>query len=527
MHYRLADRISAILIISVSLLAGCASPKPITGGPADTAPPEIIAEESTPNQQVNFNEDEIVLTFNEWVSLMDVYNQLVISPPMPDEPEIKQKGKSVIIELPDSLRESTTYTINFGSAIADRNEGNVLDNYVFVFSTGPDLDSIRLSGTVIDAVALKPADGVWVMLYTTGEDSAVYKRKPDYVARSNKEGKWSMSFLPAATFMVAALKDENVNFLYDQEAEYFGWLDEPVYTGAVTGELPPIYIFPREKRTIVKEVIHVVPGWMKIVVDAPLPKPIPDLLPAIDDAVTLWDGDTLHVWYAPDKNYSGYVLLDNDSTLVKASTQTSMQTRPVSIRMVSGRLKPGGEAIFALNTPVVSIDTNLVRLQVDSTSFIPVQIERDSDDIRRFLIRAPWMTEKRNPLIFYPGAVTDIWGRVNDTVRHSVIVSSAEQFGDLFMTIDGLDSTKQYILRLKEGEQIIDTFVVEEKSMTRLVKMGLLPAKYTIEVIEDLNRNGVWDTGNYDRRRQPEKKLIFNPENLRAGWEQEVKMTWK
>ena len=142
MHYHLAERITAILIISVSILAGCASPKPITGGPSDATPPEIIAEESTPNQQVNFNADEIVLTFNEWISLKDVYNQLVISPPMPDEPEIKQKGKSVIIELPDSLREQTTYTINFGGAIADLNEGNVLDNYVFVFSTGPVLDSV-------------------------------------------------------------------------------------------------------------------------------------------------------------------------------------------------------------------------------------------------------------------------------------------------------------------------------------------------------------------------------------------------
>src|SRR5687767_2314198 len=126
-----------LLLASVFVLSNCASPKPITGGPADKVPPEIIAEASTPNQQVNFQEKEIVLLFNEWVVLKDVYNQLVISPPMPEEPEVKQKGKAVIIELPDSLRPATTYTINFGSAITDLNEGNVLENYVFVFSTGP------------------------------------------------------------------------------------------------------------------------------------------------------------------------------------------------------------------------------------------------------------------------------------------------------------------------------------------------------------------------------------------------------
>src|SRR5688572_11669522 len=101
-------------IATVLIISSCASPKPLSGGESDTAPPVIIEEESTPNQQTNFKENQVVLTFDEWVALKDVYSQLVISPPMPDEPEIKQKGKSIIIDLPDSLREETTYTINFG-----------------------------------------------------------------------------------------------------------------------------------------------------------------------------------------------------------------------------------------------------------------------------------------------------------------------------------------------------------------------------------------------------------------------------
>ena len=191
-------------VVSVS---HCASPKPLVGGPKDEKPPTVIEEESTDNEQINFTGDRIVITFDEWIVLKDVYSQLVISPPMPDEPEITQKGKSVIIELPDSLRRETTYTINFGNAITDLNEGNPVENYVFVFSTGSVLDSNSVSGTVVDAVTLQPVDDIWVMMYFTGRDSAVYKNKPDYIARSDEKGLWSIKFLPVDSFHLLQLID--------------------------------------------------------------------------------------------------------------------------------------------------------------------------------------------------------------------------------------------------------------------------------------------------------------------------------
>src|SRR5688500_1476411 len=160
---------AAVVSLIMFLLICCASPKAPTGGPADKTPPRIIEEESTPNKQTNFRENEIVMTFDEWVNLKDVYSQLVISPPMPDEPEIRQRGKAVIIELPDSLRENTTYTINFGDAITDLNEGNILDNHVFVFSTGSTLDSNRMNVIVMSAVDLKHVNKIWMMMYYNGE----------------------------------------------------------------------------------------------------------------------------------------------------------------------------------------------------------------------------------------------------------------------------------------------------------------------------------------------------------------------
>jgi hypothetical protein len=504
----------------------CASPKSPTGGAKDETPPAVVESASTPNKQTNFHEKEITIVFDEWVTIKDILSQLVVSPLMPHEPEVKQKGKGIIIKLPDSLREETTYTINFGNSIADLNEGNVLENYAFVFSTGSVLDSAKLSGIVTDAQSLKPADGVWVMLYPAGEDSAVYKRKPEYLTKTNKEGKWSLENLRTDSFNIVALKDQNLNFLYDQDGESIGWLDEIIYTDLPFEVLPAIWIFPRENRIAVKEVIHEAPGWMKVVVMSPDPKPVPEFVPIIENSLTVWDKDTLHIWYDPQKNYTGLAILSGDTTRIRTSQNPSLATRHTEIKLTSGRLRPGLPAAFISNVPITSIDTSKMTLYHDSLGNIAFEVERDKIDSRRFSVAAPWIGATKYHLTFLPGAISDFWGRSNDTIRQPVVITGADQYGDLMMTIDGLDSTKQYILFLKEGEQIIDTFVILHQTGAHLTKKGLLPGKYILEMIEDLNNNGTWDTGDYDQRRHAEKKKIFTPESLRAGWEQEVKLSW-
>jgi hypothetical protein len=512
------------LIFPLFILA-CASPKAPTGGPKDEAPPAIVEAESTPNKQTNFHEKEIVITFDEWVTLKEIYSQLVVSPPMPHNPEIKQKGKALIIKLPDSLRSETTYTINFGNSITDLNEGNVLENYAFIFSTGNVLDSLRLSGAVINAQTLKPADGVWVMLYPIELDSAVYKYKPDYVAKTNKDGLWSMSNIRAGNFQVFALKDENLNFLYDQETELFGWLDSTINTLLVS-TLSDIWVFPREKRPVIKDIFHMSPGWMKVVVESPYPKPLPEFLPAIDNVMTIWDRDTLHVWYNPEKNYTGYAILGPDSSQIRISQNQPLHKRNANIRMTSGRLHPSSAATFFSQIPLSIFDTSRMILSHDSIDNIPFQVDIDGTDTRKFSVRAPWIGQARYNFRLLSGAVTDIWQRSNDSMTFSIVVTGADQYGNLNMTIDGLDSARQYVGLIKEGDQIRDTFVVSHQGQVKVTKAGLLPAKYTIEIFEDLNENGIWDTGTYDLRRQPERKKFFTPEQLRAGWDLEVMMTW-
>lgn len=518
--------VGSMLLGVMVFLASCASPKPPTGGLQDKEPPKIVESESTPNHQTNFHEQRIMLTFDEWFTLKDVFSQVVISPLMPHDPDIKQKGKSVIITLPDSLREETTYTINFGSAIADLHEGNILQNYAFVFSTGSVLDSAQLSGRIINAVTLAPADGVLVMLYPTGEDSAVYLRKPEYVSRTNKEGKWSLSNIRADSFDVVALKDENLNFLYDQDNELFGWFDHTIYTLTPKGVLPDISIFPKEKTIALRDVSQPLTGWMKLTIEGPAPKPLPLLVPSPEDAVTVWDNDTLQVWYSPKMAYDGKAILGTDTIRIRPTTIPAA-TQKLTLQSISGRLHPNASAVFTSRVALMHFDTSKIILLDDSSRVMTYDIHIDSVDRRMLIMDARWRPNARHALTLLPGALRDAWDRTNDTIRQSIIVNTTDQFGDLTIVVDGLDSMRSYVLLVKSGEKAVLTFRIDGQSTTRLHSGPMAPGKYGIEVIEDRNHNGIWDTGDYRKRRQPERKRLYTPEPMRAAWELETTVTWQ
>ncbi|MDQ3018006.1 MAG: hypothetical protein M3R25_14940, partial [Bacteroidota bacterium] len=399
--------------------------------------------------------------------------------------------------------------------------------FVYVFSTGPVLDSIKLSGKVIDAVTLKPAATSWVMLYPLGEDSAVYKRKPDYIGKVDKDGKWTISYLRADSFNVVALKDENLNFIYDQDSELIGFLEKPIYTGDSTGVLQDIYLFPTIKRTGVSEVIIVADGWLKLVVNAQGEKPFPLFTPAIDTIATRWDGDTLNIWYPRAKAYAGKVILGTDTTNIRASTAEPVNNPKIKLAQPSPRIHPNGNVNFKSEVPLKEIDSDKIELRIDSSALLPFTIERSTQDARIFTIESDLVESARYFITFLPGALTDIWDRQNDTIRSSVVINALDQYGDLTMVIQGLDSTQQYVIRLKDGENLVDIFVVENIKETTIKRNALPPAKYTIEIIEDRNRNGIWDTGEYSVRRPAELKMTFATDPLRAGWELEAKMVWK
>jgi hypothetical protein len=210
------------------IVINCAKVGTITGGPKDVDPPEMLGS-SPPINSTNFKEKKIVIFFNEFLQLKDINQQFNISPPLKKKPLIWLKGKSVVIQYSDTLKENTTYTLSFGNSITDNNENNVLQNFEFSFSTGNYLDSLCIQGKILDAFTLKPnADQIIMMLYSNLADSAPIKEAPLYTGRANKEGYFSINNIRQGIYKLYALKDKNFNFRYDPVSEAIGFIDTAI-----------------------------------------------------------------------------------------------------------------------------------------------------------------------------------------------------------------------------------------------------------------------------------------------------------
>lgn len=213
------------------LLSACAVQDSPKGGPKDTTPPEVL--KSVPaNNSVNFSDDRIILTFNEFVTLKEINNQLVVSPPVIETPEFIMRGKNMTMKFMEPLRENATYNFFFGDAIVDITEANPLTAYNFSFSTGPVLDSLSIKGKLMDAFTLQPVEGGFVMLYDSIYDSVPYLQRPYYLAKTNKNGEFILNNLRDSKYLIFALSDINSNYLYDLPTENIAFNDSlitPLY----------------------------------------------------------------------------------------------------------------------------------------------------------------------------------------------------------------------------------------------------------------------------------------------------------
>lgn len=216
--------IAVVTGVSIFVFSKCAKQVAPVGGPKDTIPPVLIRSDP-PNYSVNFNSDEVELEFNEFIQFNELQQQFLSSPPFEEDPDIQLKGKGFQIEFNEPLRDSTTYTLNFGNAVTDFREGNPLRNFKYVFSTGSVLDSLQVGGRITGALNLKPRENVLVMLYEELNDSVPYNKIPDYVSRTNEDGSFLISNIREDTFKIFALGDENSNYLYDNIQEPIAFQD--------------------------------------------------------------------------------------------------------------------------------------------------------------------------------------------------------------------------------------------------------------------------------------------------------------
>lgn len=526
-----------ILLFSFLLMmgAGCATQIAPKGGPKDERPPALDSLKSTPNLQTNFEKKRIELSFDEWIQLNDVFNQVVVSPPLDKRPKIVLRGRTVRFEFDEEevLKEKTTYTINFGEAVKDLTEGNVAKDLRYVFSTGDFIDSLEVRGRVMDAFTNKASENVLVMLYDNLADSVVRKERPYYFAKTDKQGNFRIQNVKAGDFKVFALIDQNFNYLFDLENEQIAFLDDFITLNDSARIQLQLLLFEETKALQIIEEDTEQYGKVKLGFNQ---KP-QDLQLSYQDVgqrvVYEYDKDTLNVWYhnTSDRTWGLYVQQDTsffDTIMVKPQLRADFE-KTAKLQLIGAPASthnPARPFEFFFNYPLLALDTSKFTIYEDSIgNRLTGTYTLDSVQQKLLKIDFPWKESKTYLLQLLPGAVEDIYGFQSDTITHSFLVNAMKTYGNMKITVEGLVAEKDYVLQLFSANDVL----IEEMYLTGTASFSkdfaTMPVgEYKLSLIEDTNGNGRWDPGNYDEKRQPEKIYLKQTEKLRANWDLEVSM---
>ena len=209
---------SYLLPLTFYLFTSCARMGSPDGGWYDDTPPQVI--NTTPaDKSTNIKAKKIVIQFNEFIKLEDAQNKVIVSPPQLEQADVKAAGKRIVVQLKDSLKENTTYTVDFSDAISDNNEGNPMGNYTYSFSTGPNIDTMEVSGYVLNAEDLEPVKGILVGLYSNLSDTIFRKEPMIRVSRTDGSGHFTVKGVAHGTYRCYALQDADGDFVYSQKSE--------------------------------------------------------------------------------------------------------------------------------------------------------------------------------------------------------------------------------------------------------------------------------------------------------------------
>ena len=247
-------KLPALLMLMI-VVYSCASMGTPDGGPYDEEPPKFIRSSPKPYATNNKNK-KIAIEFDEFIKLEKTSEKVVVSPPQLEQPDIKASGRRVLVNLMDSLKPNTTYTIDFSDAIVDNNEGNPLGNYAFSFSTGEAIDTLEVSGNVLAAADLEPVKGMMVGLHADLSDSAFVKKPFDRVSRTDSRGRFTIRGIAPGKYHIFGLMDGNQNYLYDSKTEMIAFCDSiiiPSMEAAVRQDVRPIRVFIGH---LVHELLH-------------------------------------------------------------------------------------------------------------------------------------------------------------------------------------------------------------------------------------------------------------------------------
>lgn len=471
-HKSLISATALVLIMAISVISGpgCANIIPPQGGPRDSLPP-ILIKAAPLDSSRNFSGKRIVFAFDEFVDIQNLQENLMVSPLQTTMPGVEVRLNQITVRLKDSLESNTTYSLNFGNAIKDYNEGNVLKNFTYTFSTGNYIDSLELKGAVILAETGKIDTTLIVMLHTRADDSAVVKDRPRYVAKLDSKGNFSFKNLPPKTFYLYALKDEGGTRRYLKDDQLFAFADKPVI---LTGNTEPVNLFVYS----IKQ-----PGAAN---------------PTITDP-------------GGNRNKPGGITIEK-------------RLRPQST-IINNQQDILTPLVLSFDLPLRKYDSSKIRLYTDST-FIrdtAYKFTQDSTGKKLILVNA-WKPATGYHIILDKDFAEDSAGKKllkTDTI--SFKTKKTGDYGGLKLKFRNLDIAKSPVLLIVSGGQIVKSMPMSNADFSQTL---FPPGEYELRILYDENKNGIWDPGQFfGKHKQPEfvipveRKIIIKP-----NWQNEFEI---
>lgn len=583
-HYIL----TAMILSGLLLVAACAKQGYPSGGPVDRTPPKIL-ESTPPSGTTQFSAQEFILNMDEYVTLKDADNNILISPPLKEKPEYVLKGYKLTVRLKDTLQENTTYLFQFKGAIVDFNEGNPLTTFEYVFTTGETVDSMTLRGRVLDAFTLKARkETVSVLAYRDPmADSAVALEQPCYYTRCDTSGHFALNHIAQGKYRLIALEDGDLNLLYTG-GEVIAFLDTaltaqhmprqaaPADTVADTADTAAHYNYVKpdslashlllmslettEVQRIAKSSL-LTRGHMQIITKVPLSEGY-SIQHLMSEPLTLYPrlnakGDTLDVWASRGDIDSIVVVIADSATALRDTLTLQYRYKPIkklkikaaheilAVNSLVAASHPYYDTLrISFNNPVLSCDSSLavhvLALADSSKSTAPVSLIKEKGGYALgAVIRHQGTPGAKYAYTLPKGMFIDIYGNHSDSLTINTEYTKVESYGTLKLTLqaasDSIRGHGLYYWLDVAGVPLIVQLVNEKGDliMQRTCNMAetmvfphLKAGKYSFRIIVDSNSDGMWTPGDYWQHRQPEEVLYYNKVlDLRENWD--IEERWK
>lgn len=454
----------ALIFCKMMMLSSCANIIPPGGGLRDSLPPRLMAalpKDSATN--VGLATQNIVLTFDEYVTLQSPASTVILSPNLKSLVLYDYKLRNVTVKLGEKLEPNTTYSFDFGDAIRDVNEGNVSKNFNYVFSTGNTIDNHTYGGKVVLAETGKIDSTLIVVLHRNLSDTAIMKERPRYYTRLNGKGEYLFKHLPSGTFNVYSIPPGYLN-TYSDSTKSFAFKSTPVTVGAEDKKRDTLYAYDA-KKTIPK------------VAAAP-----PVKLPGSN---------------REDKRLRYTINLDNGQQDILINT------------------------VFTFNRKLGSFDSS--KFVLTDTNYNPIKGYHFTIDTGRTTVtlKYPWKESTPLRILIAKDAVADTTATTlakADTIKF--FTKKEADYGSVRLRFGNLDLSKNPVLQIVSGEKIIESVPLTESEFRRKI---FYAGSYDLRILYDTNKNGKWDPGDFSEKRQPEIVVLLPKQiAIRPNWDNEV-----